>query len=487
MSVTIPSLVTNKGRSPLHSKHQSCGNDNDDRLQDHSSPLLPANGKLTRTPESCHWYLFESLRSNLTSWMSQNHISTHYGYYDQQKQRILLTCDEDITQTQNGNIGGGGYITGVVEFATTPKALHICVTSIVVLLAISIVFFAFLLPDHWTIIDCMYFAVVTFTTVGYGDFHPTAYLDQIFTCMFIICGVMVMGVVLGIIGQNLVLANEKIVRNRKKGTERTFMLNFLTKDKQCTTTTRRNQHQNHINKTNGNNSLMVSNSVKSLASISSHLVVSSTTNDDEDYDRDCYLWPDVLKVCKRTCPLFLLLLTCGLLIGYFEHWDLQTTLYYTIVTMTTVGYGDVTPNTQSMRLFAVLFIPLSVAVMANFLGTVAGIYMERKVRDTEREFLQRHMTEEDFEYMDSNKDGIVKYGEFLSFMLVALRKVEKHDLIMLRRLYDSLDADQKGALKKEDLIHLTNVRRSISTSIGGKQCHYDSCYPKASDSGGAEV
>merc|ERR1712232_405860 len=72
---------------------------------------------------------------------------------------------------------------------------------------------------------------------------------------------------------------------------------------------------------------------------------------------DCSLWIDFIKVCGRTGPLFIFLFIFGMFIGYFEKWDTITTIYYCIVTMTTVGYGDVIPQTQSMRLVAVVFIP----------------------------------------------------------------------------------------------------------------------------------
>jgi voltage-gated potassium channel len=35
--------------------------------------------------------------------------------------------------------------------------------------------------EDWTIIQALYFSVVTLTTVGYGDFTPTSAEAQIFT------------------------------------------------------------------------------------------------------------------------------------------------------------------------------------------------------------------------------------------------------------------------------------------------------------------
>ncbi|HEX6019582.1 MAG TPA: NAD-binding protein [Burkholderiaceae bacterium] len=50
--------------------------------------------------------------------------------------------------------------------------------------------------------------------------------------------------------------------------------------------------------------------------------------------------------------------------------DLVTALYYALVTMSTVGYGDITPQTTESKLFAISIIILGVAVFATSLTAV---------------------------------------------------------------------------------------------------------------------
>jgi hypothetical protein len=41
----------------------------------------------------------------------------------------------------------------------------------------------------WTFIDCMYFAIVTCTSVGYGDLTPTSDGSKMFTCIYALVGI----------------------------------------------------------------------------------------------------------------------------------------------------------------------------------------------------------------------------------------------------------------------------------------------------------
>ena len=50
------------------------------------------------------------------------------------------------------------------------------------------------LVEKWSLLDSLYFTVVTLVTVGYGDLHPTTDLSKIFTMVFVVSGV---GFILG--------------------------------------------------------------------------------------------------------------------------------------------------------------------------------------------------------------------------------------------------------------------------------------------------
>lgn len=56
----------------------------------------------------------------------------------------------------------------------------------VVLLLIGTVFYA--RTEGWSVLDALYFCVVTLATVGYGDFAPRTPLGKVFTIVYILIG-----------------------------------------------------------------------------------------------------------------------------------------------------------------------------------------------------------------------------------------------------------------------------------------------------------
>jgi voltage-gated potassium channel len=64
--------------------------------------------------------------------------------------------------------------------------------------------------EDWTIIQALYFSVVTLTTVGYGDLHPTSAGTQIFTIIYILTG-------LGVFVALLASVAEKYIEQKSDG------------------------------------------------------------------------------------------------------------------------------------------------------------------------------------------------------------------------------------------------------------------------------
>jgi len=73
---------------------------------------------------------------------------------------------------------------------------RVLVLAALTVLAVGTV--AYVLIEQWSVLDALYFCVVTLATVGFGDLHPTTELGRLFTIGYIIIGV---GIIAAFISQ----------------------------------------------------------------------------------------------------------------------------------------------------------------------------------------------------------------------------------------------------------------------------------------------
>jgi hypothetical protein len=56
-----------------------------------------------------------------------------------------------------------------------------------------------------------------------------------------------------------------------------------------------------------------------------------------------------------------------------EDWKLNDAYYWSVVTITTVGYGDIVPTTRTGKVFTIFFILIGTGLMANTLGNLISV------------------------------------------------------------------------------------------------------------------
>jgi voltage-gated potassium channel len=73
-----------------------------------------------------------------------------------------------------------------------------------------------------------------------------------------------------------------------------------------------------------------------------------------------------------------LVLTGTLFYWRFEDWTVVESLYFSVVTLTTVGFGDLSPTTAGTQIFTIFYILTGIGVFVALLASVAQQYITQK-------------------------------------------------------------------------------------------------------------
>ncbi len=332
-------------------------------------------------------------------------------------------------------------------FENLQSTIYYCTMAISFYFFLGILAFPFWLEPKWTIIDALYFSMTTLTTVGYGDLvvsggnNLRGILGKAFVLFFNVYAVCISVSALGVIAKLALNQERKLVAKAKEKARSQLIQMFNTDENE---------------------------------------------DDDEDYldEEDCdeeeeecrwidHIYDDhcdpsdkpisLLGVLfwgiKRQSINFILLSFIAVFMKRAEGWSLIDVLYYWNCTATTIGFGDLCPKTQIGRLLAVFFIPLSVVTLGEVIANCFAYITSRAAAKAEKDFIRREITLSDLEYLDANGDGRVDELEFVTFMLLAMQKVDMRMMNDLKHLFHALDVGKDGFIQKEDLITLRQRKR----------------------------
>jgi membrane protein YqaA with SNARE-associated domain len=176
------------------------------------------------------------------------------------------------------------------------------------------------------------------------------------------------------------------------------------------------------------------------------------------------LWDEIWKLILFEIPILTITISIAIGIGHYEGWTIFESIYWFVISGATVGFGDYYPQHTYVKLFCVIYLPMAVAVLGDLLGRIVTIYMDRKRRQSEQQFLSRSMSLVDLNIMDVDRNGRVDKAEFLSYMLCALQKVSKEDIDEILTIFHRLDKNHDNYLSKSDLV-ANQWEKTFQTSI----------------------
>ncbi len=86
----------------------------------------------------------------------------------------------------------------------------------------------------------------------------------------------------------------------------------------------------------------------------------------------------------------IIILTIGTITyHYLEGWSILDSLYFSIVTLTTIGYGDFSPQTDEGKLFTIIYIIIGIGMILSFVNTIQHHYTN--MRHKEKKDIIKHM------------------------------------------------------------------------------------------------
>jgi hypothetical protein len=101
-------------------------------------------------------------------------------------------------------------------------------------------------------------------------------------------------------------------------------------------------------------------------------------------------------------------------------------VYFSIITMTTVGYGDFAPKSAAAKALALVFLPLAVGALADCVSEISSIRVRQRIRT-----------------MDAARDSEAQSeADFMHLTLVQEALVHEKTLLAIRRKFRVLDKDE---------------------------------------------
>jgi hypothetical protein len=298
--------------------------------------------------------------------------------------------------------------------------------------------------EEWSHADCAYFAIVTLTTVGYGDLTPQSDHGKVISMLLSVGGLVTVTGTLN----NLV---NLLAQERKRSELASRMQQFQDDASSLVRTS---------DGKDGNDSRSFQKR-HSFQAASGHLSDRPSTQFGIAVSNIAW----ALGVLR---PL-LVSLVLGTCVGYYiEGWRLIDSSYFALISFLTVGYGDFAPATRTGRTLCTLFLPFACAAALRSITVLGGslsFRAETKTVETDEGLddklarMKRLLAQS-----ADTTHGLVSECDFVCSTLTELGLVDAESLGKVREQFYRLDHRSVGHLSMEHYNRMVRVKKGGARS-----------------------
>jgi len=342
--------------------------------------------------------------------------------YNANKKESIQMKEEDLIQLagKQGDDGNVNYI----------KQSVIAVIMLLGYFTFGMIFYSKTL--HISYFHALYFCVVTVTTIGYGEISPDTDVTKLLTAVIIFAGLATFTIGITFLLDFIAVEKEKL--EEKLITMKFEEENKIEMDVQTGVEEDENEDEN---KDVNNEGFGVGNLCPACIS-----------------DRI----PEMIQTALKKLVVAILTIVITDLVGaifvMFVVQDLNfvDAVYFCAVTISSVGYGDILPDTDRARVFIIFYGVIGTGMTANALTKFSdGVSCLINYQRAEEEEEDDEMGAKVFELMDSDGDGKVVKAEFMLYKLVRMGLVKPEHLQTCSEQFARLDFDGNGFLNQEDI------------------------------------
>jgi voltage-gated potassium channel Kch len=276
--------------------------------------------------------------------------------------------------------------------------------------------------EGWSVITGFYVIAQIITTVGYGDVVVTTTSAKLFCGVYVLVTIICIATYVTELASNVVGNNDQYIRDALLRAEiHVLRLRDLSDE----------EAEMHLKKWNEIFTAAFAFILNvCFGTVFFALYESCTCSYGVSHIEGCFETP--YDLCTQTG-------------GYVKGWG--DSLYMSLITLTTVGFGDNTPKTRLGRVVGSVWMLMGVTTMANLAAKVADL---RLLNEREKMRLN-HIDHAVFDAIDLNHDGVVSRSEFRTYTLIKFGLVKSEDLKRIDKLFDTIDRDRNQYITFKEL------------------------------------